>query len=139
MARLEKEKKFTFIADYPDFMPTKQTTQSAGYDICSREDVHMKAGNCYLVKTGVRIQDAPSNYYLELHLRSSIRVKTNSESVGIVDSDFRDEIKVIFHPKKDFVILKGDRIAQLIPKKIYDVMEADSIQSSRSGGFGSTD
>jgi len=138
VARLTKEMKFIFDADHQNFMPCKQTLQSAGFDVKSVEDVEMKAGESYLIGTGVKIKSAPNDFYLELHPRSSIRYKAGCEGVGIIDADFRDEIKVILHPKKDFVILKGDRIAQLIPKRVYDVMEASVKQSSRNGGFGST-
>jgi len=136
VARLERNK-FVFDCE-ADYIPCKQTENSAGFDVRSTQDIFLKAGESYLIGTGVKIKSAPTDYYLELHPRSSIRYKAGCEGIGIIDSDFRDEIKVIFHPKRDFVILKGDRIAQLIPKRVYDVMEAPVKISSRSGGFGST-
>lgn len=135
MARLEKEKKFRFSGIN---VPTKQTTHSAGYDVCSRETISMSAGEAYMIGLGVKIVDAPSDYYLELHPRSSLRYKCGAQGVGICDSDYRDEIKMIIYPLFDYTIHEGDRIGQLIPKKIYDVMDCPVNEVIREGGFGST-
>jgi dUTP pyrophosphatase len=135
MARLEKEVKFKFSGVYS---PTKQTTHSAGYDVCSRETISMSAGEAYMIGLGIKLVDAPSDYYLELHPRSSLRFKCGVSSVGIIDPDYRDEIKIIFYPQFDYTIHEGDRIGQLIPKKIYDVMDCPVNDINRSGGFGST-
>ncbi|KAI5297586.1 Deoxyuridine 5'-triphosphate nucleotidohydrolase, partial [Ascosphaera atra] len=63
---------------------------------------------------------------------------------GVIDADYRGEVKVLLFnfSDKDFKILKGDRIAQLVLEKIYtpevEVVEqlAESVRGA--GGFGST-
>ena len=130
--------KFRFKTENIDFMPIKKTRYSAGYDVFCNGNVKMKKGYCYLIGTGLYIEDAPSDFYLELHPRSSLRFRAGVESVGIIDNDYRGEIKFIFYPKKDYILKVGDRIGQLIPKKMYDIMDCIESDNERFGGFGST-
>ncbi|KAG6487997.1 hypothetical protein ZIOFF_056755 [Zingiber officinale] len=67
-----------------------------------------------------------------------------SIGAGVIDSDYRDEVKiVVFNLTYDVLFLKhGEAVAQLILEVIstptlVQVLEFDS--TSRSGGFGSTD
>jgi dUTP pyrophosphatase len=62
---------------------------------------------------------------------------------GLIDSDYRDEIKVLLLNLSDqsFEIKKYDRIAQwLLEKNVsYAWQQVDVLESSaRAGGFGST-
>ena len=90
-------------------------------------------------------------HYFELHPRSSLRAKGLIAGVGIIDLDYKDEIKIIIHKPltmfevvndvydEDFIIKKGDKIAQILLKEhkgyLFDI-ESDE---ERKGGFGSTD
>lgn len=131
-------KQFKFKVDDPDLMPIRKTKYSVGADIFCSESVEMLKGERYVVGSGVYIEDSPEDYYLELHPRSSFRLKSGCEFVGIIDSDYRDEIKFILYPKKDYILKVGDRIGQLIPKKMYDVMDCIESDNDRIGGIGST-
>lgn len=131
-------KQFKFKVDDPDLMPIRKTKHSAGYDVFCNEDIRLRKGFSYVVGTGLYIEDAPEDFYLELHPRSSLRFKIGCEGIGIIESDYEDEIKVILHPNSDYVLKKGDRIAQLIPKKMYDVMDCIESDEKRIGGIGST-
>lgn len=100
--------------------------------------------------------------YLQLMLRSSLGKKglILPNGVGIIDMDYRDEIKMIIHnPIKracfgvnevgkydfeadvwqEYEIKKGDRIAQitLLEHKAY--LFGIDTEEERDGGFGSTD
>ena len=65
-------------------------------------------------------------------------------SPGTIDSDYRGEIKVIVRNfgQKDFVIKRGDRIAQMVIASYVRVnlVESKEITSTSrgSGGFGHT-
>lgn len=65
-------------------------------------------------------------------------------AAGVIDFDFRGEIKVILfnHGDTDFDVKKGDKICQLILEKIEiaDIKEVDSLDLTERGsnGFGST-
>ena len=127
---------FTTLED--GFMPQAQTKLSAGYDVRSSESIHLMEGKTYLIGTNVKIAKCNPKYFLELHPRSSIRKKLGVEGVGIIDSDYRQEIKMIITPNKDYNLTKGERIAQLIPKLCLDVTNAEIKKVTRNGGFGSS-
>ena len=62
---------------------------------------------------------------------------------GTIDSDYRGEIGVIMInlSKEDFVINPGERIAQLVLGKVYqmDLVEGELSATERGeGGFGHT-
>jgi dUTPase len=95
------------------------------------------------------------SHYLQLSLRSSLGKKglIMPHGVGVVDLDYRDEIKMVIHNPVDIVtvyslqensnpsfieIKKGDKIGQitLLEHKSY-LFGIDS-EDERIGGFGST-
>ena len=63
---------------------------------------------------------------------------------GTIDSDYRGEVKVILINlgPEDFVIRRGDRIAQLLISPVVQAVwrETDSLNETArgAGGFGST-
>jgi dUTP pyrophosphatase len=63
---------------------------------------------------------------------------------GTVDQDYRGEIMVILinHGTTPFMIRRGDRIAQLVPSRVWFVRfrlgQVNRTTSRGSGGFGST-
>jgi len=139
MARINDNRiMFRFIAESDEFIPTKQTKSSAGFDIKSAIDLDMKKGETYLIPTGVKIGDAPEDYVLYLHPRSSFRYKLGITGVGVIDADYRDEIKFIATPNRDYSILKGERIGQLVAHKLHDIIDGFVVDIDRSGGLGST-
>ena len=128
-------------------LPKRQTIMSAGYDIESAETVIVGAGETVLVPTGLKAY-MPSDEFLAIYPRSSLATKFGvvlANTVGIIDSDYadnKDNEGHIMVPLKntsdvDFVVKKGDRIAQAIFQKFY-VTEDDKPRSTRTGGFGST-
>lgn len=95
--------------------------------------------------TGLAIE-IPEGHVGLLFPRSSIvkTLLTMANSVGVIDSGYRGEVKVVFdpgsRPKKNYEV--GDRVAQLIIMpfpKVEPVEAADLSDTDRgSGGFGST-
>jgi dUTP pyrophosphatase len=102
------------------------------------------AGGKRLVPTDLAIK-LPDETYGRIAPRSGLACKNFIDvGAGVVDADYRGNVHVLLfnHGEMDFVIVKGDRIAQLIVEKILmpsvsQVLVLD--ESSRGGkGFGST-
>ncbi len=122
---------------------------AAGMDLaaCIDESITIPSGGHRVIPTGISIA-LPSNEYVALvYVRSSLGFKhgvTLSNSVGVIDSDYRGEIKVSLAnlSDKDFVINPADRIAQLVitPVCIPSVNVTEELpQTTRGeGGIGST-
>ncbi len=101
-------------------IPTKGSMLSAGYDLSSCEDEIIPVGTRKLIPTGIYLELCPANAYLRVAPRSGLACKGIDVGAGVVDSDYRGQIKVIVinNSQEDFIIMPGDRIAQLIPTMI---------------------
>ncbi|NIO15910.1 MAG: dUTP diphosphatase [Deltaproteobacteria bacterium] len=135
--------------DDPLFAPSRQTPGSAGCDLraCIDHDLVIKPYGRALVSTGISVA-IPSGYEAQVRPRSGIAYRhgvTLLNTPGTIDSDYRGEIKVILINlgDTDFVVKRGDRIAQMIfsrydqlPLKIVNELD----ETGRGeGGFGSTE
>ena len=130
----------------PGFEPVYAKPGDAGCDLRSTEDLVLSAGGRALVGTGVKIA-MPSGFVGLVHPRSGLAVKhgiTVLNAPGTIDAGYRGEIMVplLNTSKDDFVISRGDRIAQLLFQKI-EIARFISVQvlpeSSRGEtGFGSS-
>lgn len=124
-------------------IPKYATVDAAGCDLVSTEDVTIAVGERVLVGTGLYLE-IPSTHYAMIAGRSGLALKGINAHYGIIDPDFRGEIKVILtnNSKKEFSIAKGDRIAQLVfsERQIAKFVEAATLDSTQRGigGFGST-
>ena len=86
----------------------------------------------------------PTGYVGLLFPRSSV-TKTDlrlANCVGVIDSDYRGPIKVVFDRKGKRSYNVGDRVAQLVivPAPHLDIIEVDELDDTDRGinGFGST-
>jgi dUTP pyrophosphatase len=113
-------------------------------DIHATEEMTVNAGETVLVPTGFRIE-LPEGYEAQVRPRSGLAIKHQIgilNSPGTIDADYRGEVKVILtnFGKEDFVIRKGDRIAQLIIAPVVKAMwiEVSSVEETvrGEGGFG---
>ncbi len=179
-----------FISVNGGMLPQRSTTHSAGFDVFANEDMEICVGSTEILSLGIAIGEASLNhlinsmpyeigigtldekreaflkrYYLELHPRSSLRAKGLIVMPGIIDMDYRDEIKMIIfngnaisgeekdlrdeikhklsrkeHCQKYFRIKKGDKVGQLIFKQHEGrYLPADYTKDEkRVGGIGST-
>ncbi|WAK97196.1 polyprotein [Fatsia badnavirus 1] len=124
-------------------MPEQKTSGAAGYDLCSTEDLYILPAERDTVKTGVQLQ-IPAGLYGRIADKSSLAIKGLTVCAGVIDSDFRGEIKVVIHNHSGAVhfIQKGKPIAQLIFNRINNpkltVMGALSQTTRGDKGFGST-
>ena len=112
------------------------------------EDVVLAAGGGRaLVPTGIAIA-IPGGYAGFVQPRSGLANKhgvTCLNTPGLIDSGYRGELKVLLintDPTEDFVITRGERIAQLVIQKVEQVtfVEQDELPDSErgAGGFGHT-
>ncbi|MFN0157351.1 MAG: dUTP diphosphatase [Bacteroidota bacterium] len=129
-------------------LPGYATPHSAGMDICAAMEGEfvLKAGETALVPTGFAIA-LPEGYEAQVRPRSGLAVKnqvTVLNSPGTIDADYRGEVKVILtnFGKQDFVIKRGDRIAQMVVAPYTRVQweERESLSETErgAGGFGHT-
>ena len=130
--------------DFPNY----ETIASAGMDLRANilEPITLKPLERTIVKTGLFIE-LPIGYEAQVRPRSGLAAKkgvTVLNSPGTVDADYRGEIGVILVnlSNEEFVIEKGERIAQLIIAKHeraeWIEVEELSETSRGAGGFGST-
>src|SRR5271154_6361754 len=118
--------------------------EDAGLDLCAVERTVLSPGESRAVPTGLAIELAPG-YEAQVRPRSGLALKhTITVNFGTIDPGYRGEIRVIMFNlgRADYVVEKGDRIAQLIVAP-YDAVEweegNDLADSARgAGGFGSS-
>ena len=129
-------------------LPAYATGGSSGMDVRAAldNDLVLQAGKFALIPTDFSVE-IPYGYEIQVRPRSGLAAK-NGISVlntpGTIDSDYRGEVKIIlFNFSNDnFVITRGERIAQLVLSKVYlaDLEVSDELNSSHrgEGGFGHT-
>ena len=129
-------------------LPRYMTPQSAGMDLCAaiENDICLNRGDIVLVPTGFAMA-IPDGYEGQIRPRSGLAAKHGISIVnspGTVDSDYRGEVKIalIHLGKEPYVLRRGDRIAQLLIKEVYqaklEVVEVLKETERDTGGFGHT-
>jgi len=127
-------------------LPAYETPGAAGMDLRAAEDMVLKPGARFLMPTGFAIA-LPDTHEAQVRPRSGLAVKhgvTVLNAPGTIDSDYRGEIKVplINHGTADFIIKRGDRIAQMIVAAVTHaaLQEVAALDETARGssGFGSS-
>ena len=132
----------------PDLpLPAYARAGDAGLDLVARVDATVpRAGGRVVVPTGVAVA-IPRGYAGLVVPRSGLALEhgiTLVNTPGIIDSGYRDEVKVVLlntDPHGTFHVRRGDRIAQLVVVAITEVrlVVVDGFDGEhRGGGFGST-
>jgi dUTP pyrophosphatase len=133
----------------PDLpLPSAQHPDDAGYDLHAREDLRIDAaGGRAVVPTGVAVA-IPPGYAGFVLPRSGLALRhgvTCLNTPGLIDPLYRGELKVVLintDPAAPYDVKRGDRIAQLVVKKVETVEwdEVDDLDATRRSteGFGST-
>ena len=130
-------------------IPKRATEFSAGADLyaCIDEPVTINPAELAKIPTGIAIELPQSDLAAFLFARSGLGVKhgiTLSNSVGVVDSDYRGEICVGLCNVSDkpYTIQPNERIAQMVimPVALADFIQADELNETKrgEGGFGSS-
>lgn len=127
-------------------IPVYQTPGSGACDLKSADDVIIPPGCRFVVGTGIKLE-IPNGFGAMVCSRSGLAAKNGIQVLnapGLVDTDYRGEVKVILHNSgnEDFIVKKGDRIAQLLFFPIFQAIfqKAKAITDTvrGEGGFGST-
>lgn len=127
--------------------PIRATTASAGLDLSLAADVTLRNRTITVVELPYKVA-IPNGYVGLLALRSSLGARgiTIPNSVGIIDSDYRGNLKLplsLLHDSGPTILRAGERVAQLVllpvalPAPVEATVAADETRRG-GGGLGST-
>jgi dUTP pyrophosphatase len=126
----------------------RQTPGSSGFDLhaACADEIRVAPGETALVPAGFQLS-IPEGYEAQVRPRSGLALRSRIgllNSPGTVDSDYRGEVCVILYNfgDEDFVVRRGDRVAQLVVSRLprVELVEEDTLDETErgSGGFGHT-
>lgn len=131
-------------------LPIYETKSAAGCDLRAAlgegEELVLKPGERTMVPTGLAIS-LPEGWEAQVRSRSGLAAKFGVSCLnapGTIDADYRGEVKVILinHGTDDFVIRRGERVAQMVVAPAWQARfeEVSSLDETvrGEGGFGST-
>ncbi|MBQ8528968.1 MAG: dUTP diphosphatase [Clostridia bacterium] len=129
-------------------LPTYGTEYSAGADLYALTDteIEIPPHTTALISTGIAIE-IPEGYCGLIFARSGLATKRGlapANKVGVIDADYRGEIKVALHNHTDAPAAVGayERVAQLaiVPFLKAEFNEVTDLSDTTrgAGGFGST-
>jgi len=141
-----KIKKLDGFSDLP--IPQKMSEYASGYDIYAAVDepIILKPGERSLIPTGFSLE-MPPRIEAQIRPRSGLALRNGITMVntpGTIDADYRGHVQIILINlgSEDFIINRGDRIAQLVFMQLPEVSlnEVEEVSSSNrgTGGFGHT-
>jgi dUTP pyrophosphatase len=124
------------------------TPHSAGMDIYAavKKNIVLEKGEIALIPTGFAMA-IPEGFEAQIRPRSGLAVKHGIgliNSPGTIDSDYRGEVMIpaINLGTKKYTLKRGDRIAQMLIKRVYhagiEVVEQLNKTVRNTGGFGHT-
>ena len=125
------------------YMPERAHKFDAGLDLRSPISCIIKAHKSEVIDTGVHIE-LPEGTAGFLKSKSGLNINYGITSEGVIDAGYTGSIKVKMynHSDKDYAIVTGDKITQLV---IVDIMlpeleETEEFKETERGskGFGST-
>lgn len=129
-------------------VPTYGSAEAAGADlyVCLEESVEIQPGCTVMLPTGIAME-VPKGCAGLIFARSSMGAKRGlapANKVGVIDSDYRGEIRVALHNHgvETQVVNPGERVAQLliVPVLTPGFAQVDELDDTArgTGGFGST-
>ena len=129
-------------------IPTYGTIDSAGADLYALldEEIIINPSETVIIPTGISMA-IPKGYVGLIYARSSLGTKRGlapANKVGVIDSDYRGEVKVVlFNQSKNVQKIEpNERIAQIVitPYMKVNFTEVSELSETErgEGGFGST-
>ena len=129
-------------------LPRYGSAEAAGADLyaCLEETVTIQPGEIFWVPTGIALE-VPKGCAGLVYARSSMGAKRGlapANKVGVVDSDYRGEIRVVLlnHSKQPQTLQPGERVAQFVITPVltpfYEEVDELTDTERGTGGFGST-
>lgn len=126
-------------------IPSYAHLGDAGLDICSAEDLVIRSKERVRVRTGLKFE-LPEGYAGLIWDKSGLSFKSGIKTMaGVLDATYRGELFVVLInlSGEDFVIKKGQKIAQMLVQKVEEaeILEVEELNETTrgEGGFGSTD
>jgi dUTP pyrophosphatase len=136
-------------ADFEDLpLPMYATEHASGMDVRAAlfEPVTIEPGGVAMIPTDFCVE-IPEGHEIQVRPRSGLAAAngvTILNAPGTIDADYRGEIKIILinHGKLNFIVNRGDRIAQLVLSKVLraEIQVSDELKDTirGEGGFGHT-
>ncbi len=129
-------------------LPKYMTPGAAGMDLYANipDEITLESGKIKVIPSGICIA-IPPGYEAQIRPRSGLAAKYGIglvNSPGTIDSDYRGEIHIIMinYGDQDFIIHRGDRIAQMVISKVEivkcEIKNTLNITSRDTGGLGHT-
>lgn len=126
-------------------LPLRGSKHAAGLDIYSPVSGRIPVGGQLLIPTGIGFV-IPEGWYGQIAGRSSLNKESILSLPGVIDSDYRGEVKVglLNLGQFEYVVTRGDRIAQIMFIPCYsgsiEIVTLDQVTETERGenGFGST-
>lgn len=124
-------------------LPTRAHSYDAGMDLYVNDRQVITAHTTIVVPTGISME-IPEGFVGLIWDKSSIGTKGLKTLGGVVDSEYRGEVKVVVHNlnNEDIIFEHGQKIAQMLIQKVelVDIEEVADLSSTvrGEGGFGST-
>lgn len=129
-------------------LPTYGSAEAAGADLyaCLDEPVTVAPGETVWIPTGIALE-VPKGCAGLVYARSSLGAKRGlapANKVGVIDSDYRGEIRVVLlnHGKVIQTVEDGERVAQFLITPVLTPLYVEAQELSDTdrgiGGFGST-
>ncbi|GIN08690.1 deoxyuridine 5'-triphosphate nucleotidohydrolase [Shouchella clausii] len=149
-------------------MPTFGSEGAAGFDLYATENVIIVPGQTAKIPLGLSFE-LPPGYVLYIMPRSGISYKTKlrqPNSVGVIDSDYRGEVAMMFdniaedpcqnvesylnlvdgstkrttnyYPVGTYLVKKGDRVCQGVIQKLPEIelVQVDRLSETKRGAGG---
>lgn len=110
--------------------PKYATEDSSCFDIYAAEEAVIKPSECVAVRTGL-IFEPEEGYGINLYPRSGISSKTTlrfANSVGIIDNDYRGEVKVLLENA-----MPKPLVNNLVPA--YKTVDGEMVEGDYSYGY----
>ncbi len=135
-----------FLAHRKAKLPTKSHPTDSGYDLYSAERRFVEPGEVEIISVGI-VLELPRGWEVQIRPRSGMAAEgiTVINAPGTIDQTYTGDIKVILinHGKGTFEVNIGDRIAQAVPKPVYEmgvheISERPTSPSRGDAGCGST-
>jgi len=127
--------------------PSYASSGAGCFDLAASESVMIHSGSSQPIGTGLAFE-IPDNHVMLIFSRSGHGFKHGlrlSNSVGVIDSDYRGEVKISLHndhPHTAYAVAIGERIAQAlvlpVKRQTFELVKELSTTTRGSKGFGST-
>ncbi|MFA4995565.1 MAG: dTMP kinase [Patescibacteria group bacterium] len=130
---------------HPDaIVPEFAHHNDAGMDLFSIENCVLKPNEVLSIKTGLAIE-IPDDHVALIWDKSGLATKHSIKTMGgVMDAGYRGEyhVSLLNLGQEDYIIEKGDKVAQLLVQKIehpnIQIVEELSASDRGMNGFGST-